>query len=163
MWNNSLCHNLSFLFLRSKDKKKRGRDEKETQNWRGRKQQFLNAHVAQVTDSHQASSGHCSAVTPPGHCELTLSTRARWQHRSMDPPGKGLPDLQLMLLLHFPGCFMAHSLPGCGPGTVQQLPAEGSGFKWTWDAVVGMSSKGPPGRNALRKEIPGPCSLQHPN
>lgn len=36
----------------------------------------------------------------------------------------------------------------------QELPTEEGGFKWTWDAGVEMPSKGPPGRNALRKGMP---------
>lgn len=141
----TLCVTICILTSQeSKDKKKRKEWKRKTKL---KRLQIAVALVAQVTSSHWASSGLCSAKAPPGHCELMLCTTARCQHRSMHLPGKRLPNLEMRLLL-LPGCFMACSLPGCEFDTVPtELP---TGFKWTWDAGVDRSSKGPPGRNALR-------------
>lgn len=50
-------------------------------------------------------------------------------------------------------CFcLAASWLAASLAVSMALCQEQSGFKRIWDAGVGMSSKGPPGRNALRKE-----------
>lgn len=115
---------------------------------------FTNVPATQVTGSHWASAGPCPAAAPPSHHGLMLSARVRWQHSSVDLPGKWIPHLQLTLLLPLLGCFMACSLPAFELCTVQELATKKSGFKWTCSTGVGILSKDPLGRNALRKGTP---------